>query len=142
MKDKSGKVMGFEKIQTVSPQQVMDAPVREQFEKLLADEAALKKIKQEQQSINHQLESKSVSNKKFYNLQARLLRLKGEEKGLKYSLNKQRVDAYQIALVPETRADGRVVFRRAGDSGFFTTVWRWSGTQGHQGLPRRRGTGC
>ena len=111
---------------------MVDAPIREQFEKLLNDEAALKKIKQEQQAINHQLESKSVSNTKFYNLQARLLRLKGEEKGLKYSLNKQRVAAYQIALIPETRADGGVVFRRAEDRGLFTTVWRWSGTQGDQ----------
>jgi len=122
---------GFEKIQTVSHQQVLDAPVREQFEKLLNDEAALKKIKQEQQAISHQLESQLDQNEK-YDLQARLLRLKGEEKGLKYSLNKQRVAAYQIALVSETRADGRVVFKRAEDSGIFTTVWRWSGTQSDQ----------
>ena len=119
-------VIKFEKIETVSPQQIADLPVRQQFEKLVANEAALKKIKHEQQAINSKLESIDNEDEK-YSLQAKLLRLQGEEEGLKYSLNKQRVDAYQIALVRHTQDDGQVVFKKSEDAGFFSNVWRWSG---------------
>ena len=125
------KLIGFEQIQAVSPQQVVDTSVRDQFEQLVANQAELKKIKQEQQAINNQLESDIDANKK-YNLQARLLRLQGEEKGLKYSINKQQVSVYQIALVPQTLDDGRVVFKQTRDSGFLSQVWRWSGTKDDQ----------
>ncbi len=122
-------VVGFEKIQVVSPQQIADPEVRQKFEKLLANEEALKKLKHEQQSINNQLDEKPDDDVK-YSLQARLLRLQGEEKGLKYSLNKQRVDAYQIPLISVTNENDQVRYEVAENSGFFSTVWRLSGHEG------------
>ncbi len=119
----------FEKIETVSPQQIVNSEVREKYEKLVANQAELNKIKHEQQTINSQLETDLGANKR-YRLQAKLLRLTGEEKGLKYSINNQRVDAFQVALVPQTTDGGKVVYKKAENPGFFSTVWRWSGTDG------------
>jgi SulP family sulfate permease len=121
----------FEKIEKISPEQVVNTQVREQFEKLVANQAALKKIKHDQQAINSQLES-DVSANTQYRLRGKLLRLAGEEKALKYTINKQKVDVFKIALVPQTADGGKVVYKVTEDAGLFSTVWRWAGADGDQ----------
>ena len=119
--------MGYEKIQLVEPRQIADETVRSQFESLMADDARLRTIKTAQKAIGDELMEIAANDQRSYDLQAELLRLKGEETSLKHRLYKKRVDTHQIALAPETQADGRVLYRIAEQTGPFTTVWRWSG---------------
>jgi SulP family sulfate permease len=119
--------LGFEKIRLVEPQQIADTTVRSSFESLMADQAMLKQIKAEQKRITDQLEDTDAGDQSAYNLQAELLRLKGEEKSVKHGLYRKRIDTHQIALLPELQDDGQVLYRVAEQTGPFTTVWRWSG---------------
>jgi len=119
--------LGYEKIQTVEPQQIADVHARASFEELMRDEAMLAEVKAQQKSIGDQLASLDAKDPQAYALQASLLRLKGEETSLKHSLYRKRVDAHRIALIPESQDDGQVLYKTAEDAGFFTTVWRWSG---------------
>jgi len=118
---------GFEKFQLVEPQQIADTSVRAKFEKLMSNEATLKQVKGEQKTISNQLQQIDTNDPQNYKLQAELLRLKGEERSLKHSLYRDRVDTHWIALVPVTLADGQMRYELAQETGFFTTVWRWSG---------------
>ena len=118
---------GFENIETVEPQQIAQATVRTQFEKLMRDEARLKQIKVEQKAIGNELQKLQANDRKSYDLQANLLQLKGEESSLKHSLYRERVDTHQIALVPESGDDGEVRYTIARNTGPFVTVWRWAG---------------
>jgi MFS superfamily sulfate permease-like transporter len=119
--------LGFEKIRVVEPQQIADATVRSSFESLVADQAMLKQIKAEQKRISAVLQATDAGDQSAYNLQAELLRLKGVEKSVKHSLYRKRIDTHQVALLPELQDDGQVLYRVAGQTGPFSTVWRWSG---------------
>jgi SulP family sulfate permease len=119
--------LGFEKIRLVEPQQIADTTVRSSFESLMADQAMLKQIKAEQKRISDQLQDTDAGDQNAYNLQAQLLRLKGEEKSVKHSLYRKRIDTHQIALLPELQDDGQMLYRVAEQTGPFTTVWRWHG---------------
>lgn len=119
--------IGYEKTRLVEPQQISDETVRAQYESLMADEARLKTIKAAQKAISDQMREIGEKDQRSYDLQAGLLRLKGEEKSLKYSLYKKRVDTHQIALIPEQQPGGQVLYRVAEQTWPFTTVWRWAG---------------
>ena len=119
--------VGFEKLETVEPQQIADATARAQFEKLMLDEARLKQLKAEQKAIDDELRQLAANDRQAYKLQAKLLQLKGEESSLKHSLYRDRVDIHRIALVPESQDDGQVRYTIAQDAGPFVTVWRWAG---------------
>jgi SulP family sulfate permease len=119
--------LGFEKIQVVEPQQITDVKVRATFESQMVDQARLKQIKKQQKITGDKLQEMASDDRRVYDLQAELLRLKGEEKSLKHSLYKKRVETHEVALVPETQDDGQVIYRLAEQPGPFTTVWRWSG---------------
>jgi len=120
--------IGFEKVELVEPQQIADETVRARFESQMADEFRLQKIKTAQKAITDQLAEIDAKDQQSYDLQAELLRLKGEETSLKHSLYKKRVDIHQIALTPEPQTDGGVLYRVAEQTGPFTTVWRWAGS--------------
>jgi len=122
--------VGFEKIETVEPQQIADATARAQFEKLMQHEASLKQLKMEQKSIGDELRQLAASEPQAYELQAKLLQLKGEESSLKHSLYRDRVDTHRIALVPDSQDDGQVRYVIATETGPFVTVWRWAGYTG------------
>lgn len=119
--------IGFEKVQTVSPEQIADSTVRTKFEQLMRDDASLKQVKAEQQAITDELKQLEANDQRSYDLQAKMLRLKGEETSLKHSLYRKRIDTHAIALLPQTQADGQIIYTVAEDTGLFTTVWRWSG---------------
>ena len=119
--------LGFEKAEVVEPQQIADVTVQAKFESLMADQARLKQIKAEQKVIDDQLRDIAANDPLAYNMQAELLRLKGEESSLKHSLYRKHVDTHKIALVPEPQASGEVLYRVAEQTGPFTTVWRWAG---------------
>jgi SulP family sulfate permease len=119
--------LGFEKIQTVEPEQITDAMVRAKFEQLMGNEAELVQVKAKQKAIGNQLETIDANDPQTYELQAALLRLKGEETSLKHSLYRKRVDTHRIALVPESQEDGRVLYSIAEDTGPLSAVWRWAG---------------
>ena len=119
--------LGFEKTRLVEPEQIADTTVRSGFESLMTDQARLKQIKAEQKRISDQLQDTDAGDQGAYTLQAELLRLKGEEKSIKYGLYRQRIVTHQIALLPEPQDDGQVLYRVAEQTGPFTTVWRWSG---------------
>ena len=119
--------IGFEKVQTVSPEQIADSTVRTKFEQLMRDDASLKQVKAEQQAITDELKQLEANDQRSYDLQAKILRLKGEETSLKHSLYRKRIDTHAIALLPQTQADGQIIYTVAEDTGLFTTVWRWSG---------------
>jgi len=120
-------VLEFEKVQVVEPQQIADEKVRSRFESLMADQDRVKEIKTQQKAIGDRLQDITSNDQESYNLQAELLRLKGEESSLKHSLYRKGVDTHQIALVPEPQGDGQVHYRIAEQTGPFTTVWRWAG---------------
>jgi SulP family sulfate permease len=119
--------LGFEKTRLVEPQQIADTTVRSGFESLMTDQAMLKQIKAEQKRISDQLQDTDAGDQSAYHLQAKLLRLKGEEKSIKHGLYRQRIDTHQIALLPKPQDNGQVLYRVAEQTGPFTTVWRWSG---------------
>ena len=118
---------GFEKMQTVAPEQVIDSAARASFEKLMNNEVALKRVKDAQKTVSEQSKEKAADGRTDYTLKAELMRLKGEEESLKHNIYSERVEAYQFALVPETQADGTTLFRLAEDNNFFTPVWRYAG---------------
>ena len=124
--------IGFEKVQTVSPEQIADATVRTKFEQLMRDDASLKQVKAEQKAITDELKQLEDNDQHSYDLQAKMLRLKGEETSLKHSLYRKRIDTHAIALLPQTQADGKIIYTVAEDTGLFTTVWRWSGYSENQ----------
>lgn len=124
--------LGFEKIRTVEPEQIASGEVRASFEQLMRDEAMLTEVKAKQKAIGDQLEAIDDKDPHAYELQATLLRLKGEETSLKHSLYRKRVETHRIALIPETQDDGQVIYKTAEDAGLLTTVWRWSGYTGDQ----------
>ncbi len=124
--------MGFEKIRTVAPQQIADTTVRTQFEKMMNDEARLRNIKTERQTINEQLQQIAANSDRAYKLQTELLRLQGEENTLKHSLYRQRVETHRLALIPEVQTDGQLLYNNATSTGPFVTFWRWSGYSGDQ----------
>jgi SulP family sulfate permease len=124
--------IGFEKTRTIAPQQIADATVRAQFEKMMNDEARLYKIKAERQTINEELQQIAANSDRAYKLQTELLRRQGEENTLKHSLYRQRVETHRLALVSEAQANGELLYKNAITSGPFVTVWRWSGYTGDQ----------
>lgn len=119
---------GFEKVQTVAPDQIVDSAARASFEKLTTNQAELKRIKEAQQQVNVRMaEIAAAGGARDYTLQAALMRLQGEEQSLKHSLYRETLEAYRYALVEEARPDGSVVFRVTEDTGWFTPVWHWAG---------------
>ena len=80
----------------------------------MVEEARLNKVKAEQKAIDDRLQDLAGGDRQAYNLQAELLRLKGEESSLKHSLYRKRVDIYQFALVPELQDDGQLHYQIAG----------------------------
>jgi SulP family sulfate permease len=121
---------GLEKIETISPQQIADTEVRAQFNKLMADEARLKQLKDEQKVIYDKLAKLEEDDRQSYRLQANLLQLLGEESSLKHSLYRDRIDAHAIALSPESSNEGEASYSIAAETGPFVTVWRWEGYSG------------
>ena len=119
--------IGFEKTVVVSSQQIADKEVRTIFEKMKHDQAELVRIKTEKQSISEKLQKVDSHSQVAYDFQARILRLQGEEKSVKYSLYHQRAEINHIGLVPEKLATGNVIYKRAEDEGMFSDLWRWSG---------------
>ena len=122
--------IGFENIRTVEPQQITDVAVRAMFDKLMSDEARLKQVKAEQKAISEELQKLDARSRWGYNLQAELLRLKGDENSLKHSLYRVRAETHSIALIPETLPDGQVRYGVAEKTGPFDPVWRWAGYSG------------
>jgi len=118
--------LGFEKVRLVEPHQIADANARSQFETMMAGQARLKQVKDQQKSIGNQLQDFKSGDPQKYVLQADLLRLKGEESSLKHTLYKKRVLVHEIGLVPELK-DGQEVYRLAQQGGPFSPLWRWSG---------------
>jgi len=119
--------IGFEKVQTVEPEQIADTTVRTKFEQLMQDDASLKQVKAEQKAITDELKQLDANDQRSYDLQAKMLRLKGEETSLKHSLYRKRIDTHAIALLPQTQTDGQIIYTIAENTNPFTTVWRWSG---------------
>ena len=119
--------IGFEKVQIVNPQQIEDVKVRAKFESMMAEQARLKQVKDQQKIISDQLQDLKRHDQESYIIQADLLRLKGEESSLKHSLYNKRVETHQFALVPAVQKDGETKFHVAEHAGPFTTVWRWAG---------------
>jgi SulP family sulfate permease len=93
-------------------------------------EASLKQLKMEQKSIGDELRQLAASEPQAYELQAKLLQLKGDESSLTHSLYRDRVDTHRIALVPDSQDDGQVRYVIATETGPFATVWRWAGYTG------------
>ncbi len=120
-------VSGFEKVQLVAPSQIADSAARATFEKVMANEAALQRVKTAQKSVSEQIKYKAEIGDRDYTLQAELMRLRGEEQSLKHNLYQERVEAYQYALVSEPKSDGYYVFLTTNDRSWFQPVWRWSG---------------
>jgi SulP family sulfate permease len=119
--------IGYEKVRTVEPQQIADASVRVDYDQLMRYQDRLTQVKAEQKEINNQLESIDSNDPHVYELQGSLLQLQAEETILKHSVYRKRLDTHRIALVPETREDGQVVYVTAENPGLLTTVWRWAG---------------
>ena len=117
----------FEKIETVDTQQIADATARSQFEYLMQHHVRHKELKTEQKRMRDELERLAANDPKAYDLQAALLRLKGEESSLKHTLYRDRIDTHRIALIPELQDDGGVRYTIAEETGPFDTVWRWAG---------------
>lgn len=118
---------GFDDSRLVSPDQVIDRDARVAYEALINSKTALNKVKQSKRAVSEELTGDPVDGRRYYTLQAELLRLQGEEQSLKHALYGQRIAAHQYALVPVTRDNGVVQYTAAGDPGWFTRVWRWSG---------------
>ena len=120
---------GFERNATVAPEQIADASARAAFERVVSNEAALKRVKDAQKAVSQKIKTQSQFGRQDYTLEAEAMRLRGEEESLKRSLYTERVDAYQYALSPVKQGDGSVVYRTASRQGWFDPVWRWSGAK-------------
>lgn len=120
--------INYEKTALVEPHQIADSVVLESFEKLKRDQAALVRIKDEKQAIGDQLLKVEAQTQLAYDLRAKILRLQGEEKSVKHSLYRQRVEINRIGLMPEQQADGSVIYKPAEAAGLFAQVWRWAGS--------------
>lgn len=121
---------GFEQQVTVTPQQIADNNARQSYASLVSDQQALKIVKEEQNAIAARLETMNSRSREAYTLQADLMRLRGEESSLKFGIYREKVEAYQFALVPQMQADGSVIYVPTDDIPLFSTVWR---LQGHEG---------
>ncbi|HEY9150969.1 MAG TPA: SulP family inorganic anion transporter [Gammaproteobacteria bacterium] len=118
---------GYEKTASVTPAQVTDTDARASFEELVANQAALQRVKDAQKSVAEQVKASTASGGRDYRLQAELMRLQGEEQSLKHHLYRQRLEAYQYALTPVTQPDGSLLYARAERNGWFAPAWRWAG---------------
>jgi SulP family sulfate permease len=121
-------VTGFEDNRVVRSEQIADPAARASFESLVASKDALAMVKSSQQSIRQGMDSGYASENSYYALQAELLRLQGEEQSLKHYLYRQRIEAHTFALADVTDSNGNVKYVTAEDTGLFSKVWRWSGT--------------
>lgn len=125
-------IAGFEQTTYVAPAQIEDAAARGAFERVVSQEAALNKAKAAQFALSESLRAQSRLGPPDYTLEAEALRLQGEEKSLKHSLYRERIDAYQFALSPTQLADGTIIYRAQNAQSWFAPVWRWSGVKGGQ----------
>ncbi len=119
----------FEKVRVAEPQQIVDSKVRTKFETMMSEQARLKQVKQQQKSINNELQALKSGDQQGFVLQAELLRLKGEESSLKHSLYTKRVDTHQIALVAKENEAGLVNYHLLDSAGPFSNAWRWAGSE-------------
>ena len=120
-------LIGFEKITVVAPEQIDHAEARAVFDRVVSNEAALKRVKDAQKALSEKLKAQSKLARQDYALKAESMRLKGEEDSLKHSLYSERVEAYQFALTPTTLSDGSIRYRVHSDANWFSPSWRWSG---------------
>ena len=116
--------IGFEKTALVTPDQIEAPKARAAYEKFAATVAARERVRAEQTSVNHKIQTVGKTDQFDYALEADALRLLGEERSLKKSLYGQSVAVYRFALAPETQEDGRVVYRAAPEAGWFNPAWR------------------
>ena len=123
---------GFEKVALVAPEQIEDVAARAAFEEVLVNEAALNAVKDAQKSVTEKLKNVDKSDRRNYTLKAEAMRLHGEEASLKHSLYTEQITAYQFALVPMKRADGKLIYRTSEENNWFTPAWRWSGVKDGQ----------
>lgn len=125
---------GFEKTARIAPEQIADPAARTLFDKVVANEAELERVKQAQGDVASRLKEVQQSGRPYYSLQADAMRLRGEEASLKHNLYRQRVEAFQFDLAPVKQADGSVVYKTGVEQGFFEPKWRWAGFKGDQFL--------
>ncbi|MCS6786250.1 MAG: SulP family inorganic anion transporter [Thiobacillaceae bacterium] len=119
--------LGFERTVLVTPAQIEDAAARQDYDTYARLEAQLAANKKAQAAVRERLSQLERRALHDYSLEAELLRLTGEEAGLKKSLYGQRVAVHRHALVPVRLPDGTTVYRAAPHSGPFATVWRFNG---------------
>jgi len=125
-------VSGFENTRSVEPEQVIDSEARATFDELVTSNTMLVKVKQSQQVISSELADDTLEGRRYYALQAELLRLRGEEESLKRNLYGLRIDAHKYALVPVQQEGGAVLYDTTVDSGLLSPVWRWAGFDNQQ----------
>ncbi len=118
---------GFEKAVTVDLAQIDDSAARSAYQQVIANEAALLKVKTAQKAVSEKLKEQSQAGRLHYSLKAEAMRLKGEEQSLKHSLYSEKVTAYQYALTPIEQADGSVIYRAGQQESWFAPAWRFSG---------------
>ena len=121
---------GFEKTAVVAPEQIDSPEARAVFDRLQANEASLKKVKDAQKALSEKLKAESKLVRQDYSLKAESMRLKGEEESLKHSLYSERVEAFQFALAPVKQPDGQVLYRTDVKNAWYEPVWRLSGFDG------------
>lgn len=120
-------LISFEKNTVVAPEQIDHAEARAVFDRVVSNEAALKRVKDAQKALSEKLKAQTKLARQDYALKAESMRLKGEEDSLKHSLYSERVEAYQFALTPTTLSDGSIRYRVHSDANWFSPSWRWSG---------------
>ncbi|MBU1191145.1 MAG: SulP family inorganic anion transporter [Gammaproteobacteria bacterium] len=118
---------GFEKTAYVTPAQITDPVARAAFEAIVSNQADLRQVKDAQKVVSEKLKEQKKTGKRDYNLEAEVMRLRGEESSLKHSLYREQVEAYQFALTQTTQPDGSLLFTTSEKTGWFDPVWRWSG---------------
>ncbi len=125
-------VSGFENKRPVKPEQVIDSNARATFNELVTSNTALTKVKQSQQAISSELEEDTVEGKRYYALQAELLRLQGEEESLKRNLYGLSIEAHKYALLPVQQDGEPVLYDTTDAGGLITPAWRWAGVKDQQ----------
>ena len=123
---------GFENARLVKPEQVVNSEARATFNELVASTTALAGVKQSQQAISDELADDTVEGRRYFALQADLLRLQGEEKSLKRNLYGLKIEAHKYALVPVPQNDGSVLYDTSDNRGLFASAWRWAGVDNQQ----------
>lgn len=119
--------VGFEKTQEVTLDQIEAPAARAAFEEFIATEAALKQARKAQDEHKLKLKTVNKTDPHDYSLEAETLRLSGQEKSLRKSLNAQRRTIHRFALMPAQLDGERIVFRAVTHASPLDSAWRLTG---------------